>query len=172
MKNILILNGSPRRNGQTASLVNAFADGARAEGNEVRELYLYGMEIRDCVGCTRCVENPGEMPNPCVIRDDMAQVYEGIDWSDVVVLASPMFYWTITGQLKSAIDRTLALNMKLGFEGFRKQVALIMTASGDDYSVATAWLMGFNQVLGWDIIGTVLGAGKEEEARELGASIQ
>ena len=56
MKNILVLNGSPRKNGSTASLIKAFAEGAKESGNEVREAYIQGMEINACLGCDACMK--------------------------------------------------------------------------------------------------------------------
>lgn len=55
MANILILNGAPRKNGSTASLIGAFADGAVSSGNEVREAYIQGMDIKNCLGCDACM---------------------------------------------------------------------------------------------------------------------
>lgn len=111
MKNILILNGSPRKNGKTASLVKAFTEGAAKSGNEVREFYLNGMNIKGCLGCEACSRNGGK----CVQRDDMDTVNEAFLWADVVVFASPMYWGTITGQLKIVIDRLYAVQNKLGF---------------------------------------------------------
>ena len=104
MSNILILNGSPRKNGKTASLVNAFKAGAVASGNEVKELYLQGMKIGGCLACESC-QRTG---NGCVQKDDMGIVYDAFALCDVVVFASPMYWGTITGQLKIVIDRLYA----------------------------------------------------------------
>ena len=171
MARIVILNGSPRKNGHTAELVRAFAEGAREAGNEVEELYLYGMDIADCRGCEACIANPKPMPEPCAIHDGMRGVYEALDRADVVAFASPIFYWTVTGALKSAVDRTLAMNMSVGSERFRKRSVLLSTAQGDDFSLAAGWHRNFERVLGWEVVGEVLGRGKGDEARALGASI-
>ena len=172
MKKVLILNGSPRKNGATASLIKAFSEGARQVGNEVQELYLYGMNINDCIGCLACQRRgKNEAQNPCSQQDDMVQIYEAFRKADVIVFASPIYYWTITGKLKSTVDRLLAINMALGMDGYKRSSILLSTAAGNDYSLATEWHQNFNRVLGWTILGNVLGTGKEEEAYALGASI-
>ena len=168
MKRILILNGSPRKNGKTASLVKAFAGGAKSSGNEVRELYLQGMSIGGCLACEACGRNGGQ----CVQKDDMAKVNEGVEWCDAIVFASPMYWGTITGQLKVTIDRLYSEFNKLGWGGFNREAALLMTARGDSYQMALDFYGIFTKMLGWKDWGMVLGAGKEDEARALGASIR
>ncbi len=168
MKKILILNGSPRKNGKTASLINAFAEGAESVGNEVNNLYLNSMDISGCLACEVCSQNGGD----CVQKDDMEIVKEAFEWADVVVFASPQFWGTFTGQLKIVIDRLYSEMHKLGFANFVKETALIMTARGDNYQFALDFYNIFVKMLGWKDHGTVLGAGKEEEAREIGANIK
>ena len=168
MKKILILNGSPRKNGKTASLINAFAEGAENAGNEVNNLYLNSMKIKGCLACEKCSQNGGE----CVQKDDMKTVNEAFEWADVVVFASPQFWGTISGQLKIVIDRLYAVQNKIGFPNFKKETALIMTARGDNYRFALDFYNIFVNLMGWKDNGTVLGAGKEDEARKIGANIK
>ena len=168
MKKILILNGSPRKKGTTASLIKAFTEGAEAAGNEVKELYIEGMNIHGCRGCEVCAKNGGQ----CVQKDDMAQVNEATEWADVVVLASPMFFGTITAQLKTVLDRWYATFNKLGWGNFKKETALLMTARGDSYQIALDFYGILVDMLGWKDWGRALGRGKEDEARAIGASIK
>ena len=164
MKKILILNGSPRKNGQTASLIKAFAEGAKTSGNEIRELYLQGMKIGGCLACEACQRNGGV----CVQKDDMQTVNEAFAWADVVVFASPQYWGTVTGQLKIVIDRLYAA---LFGHPVKKQFAVIMTARGNMYDMTEDFFSIFSRFLGWENIGNVLGAGKEAQARELGKSL-
>ena len=164
MSRILILNGSPRKNGKTASLIKAFADGAESAGNEVRELYLQGMKIGGCLACEYCQSNGGT----CVQKDDMQIVRDAFLWADVVVFASPQYWGTITGQLKIVIDRLYAV---LFGSPIPKQFVVIMTARGNMYDMTQDFFSIFTRFLGWKNLGNVLGAGKEAEARALGASI-
>lgn len=172
MKKILILNGAARKNGATAGLIRAFTEGARSAGNEVEELYLYDLNVNDCIGCETC-QKRGEtdVPNPCVQQDDMVKVYDAFKKSEVVVFASPIYYWTITGKLKTVTDRLLAMIGALGMHGYWRSTALLCTAAGPNYELATKWHENFYHVTGWELLGNVLGAGKEEEAYALGASI-
>ena len=165
MSRILILNGSPRKNGKTASLINCFVEGAEASDNEVKELYLQGMKIGGCLACESCQRGG----NGCVQKDDMRQVYEAFDWCDVVVFASPQYWGTITGQLKIVIDRLYAV---LFGTPVQKQFVVIMTARGDMYDMTEEFFSIFSRYLGWKNLGNVLGAEKEEEAKTLGASIR
>lgn len=169
MANILILNGSPRKNGATASLMKALVNGAKENGNEIKEDYITSMNIKACIGCDSCMRTH----QGCVQKnDDMAVIYEDLSWADVVVFVSPQFWGTITGQLKIVFDRMFAWFNKVGWENGRKKTALLMTARGDDYSMALDFYNILPKYLGWEVLGTVLGAGKEEEAKALGISIQ
>ena len=170
MKNILILNGSPRKNGKTASLVTAFTEGAKAAGNEVREMYIDGMNIASCKACEACSHNGGYCPQ----KDDMELINEAYIWADVIVFASPMYWGYITGQLKTTVDRLYAVQNRLGYasEIGGRETAFIMTARGEYYKPALEFYRIFTDIMKWKNWGTVLGAGKENEARELGASIQ
>ena len=169
MKKIIILNGSPRKNGRTAELVKAFSEGAKNGGNEIREFYLQGMNIQGCLGCNACREGAAD---PCVQNDGMTDIYEAFQWADIVVFASPVFWWTITGTLKTAVDRLYALTHPFGHGGFKKESVLLMTAGAPVYDHSLEWYSGFSKYLGWHSLGAVLGAGKTEEARQLGAGIR
>ena len=168
MANILILNGSPRKNGATASLMKALIEGAK-ENNEIKEEYITSMNIKPCIGCDSCLRTH----KGCVQKDDdMAIVYEDLLWADVVVFVSPQFWGTITGQLKVVFDRMFALFNKVGWENMRKRSVLLMTARGDDYSMALDFYGILSKYLGWEDLGTVLGAGKEAEAKAIGERIR
>ena len=105
-RKIVVLNGSPRANGNTAALIERFVQGAEAEGNRVTRFDLQRMAIHPCLGCCRGGQNPA---SPCVQKDDMDKIYAAYREADVVVLACPLYYWTICGQLKSAFDRLFAV---------------------------------------------------------------
>lgn len=165
MSRIVIQNGSPRKNGKTTSLVKAFVEGAESVGNEVKELYLQGMNIGGCLAYEGCQRSGGV----CVQKDDMQVVRELFLWADVVVFASPQYWGTITGQLKIVIDRLYAV---LFGSPKVKQFVVIMTARGDMYEMTEDFFSIFTRFLGWKNLGNVLGASKEAEAQVLGASIR
>ena len=87
-KKIVILNGSPRKSGNTSALVKAFIQGAESSENIVTEFFLDGMNIHGCKGC---FGGHSSRECPCVQQDDMNQIYPAVKESDVVVLASPLY---------------------------------------------------------------------------------
>ena len=169
MKNILVLNGSTRKNGSTASLIKAFAEGAKESGNEVREAYIQGMEINACLGCDACMKTHAG----CVQKDEgMTKIYQDLDWCDVIVFASPVYFGYLTAQMKTVIDRMWAwFNLPDHF-GMKKKIVLISTARGTDYTMALDQYGIYSKYMGWEDLGHILGAGKENEAKDLGRSIQ
>ena len=105
-KNILILNGSPRSKGNTAMLCEAFSAGAQSAGHQVTRFDLHKLDIHGCLGCVKGGKDPA---SPCVQKDDMGLIYPVYREADLVVLASPMYYWGFSGQLKTAFDRLFAV---------------------------------------------------------------
>ena len=171
MANVLILNGAARKNGNTAALVKAFAEGALNAGNSLKEFYLQDLNVHGCLGCGRCSVIPKGSDDLCVQKDDMSEIIKAFLKADVVVFASPVYFWTVSGPLKTVTDRLYAALRHLGYQGFRRRGVLLMTAGGSDYSQATRWYETFERNLGWTNLGEVLGAGRTEEARRIGLSI-
>lgn len=180
-KKIIVLNGSPRKNGNTSALVKAFREGAESAGHSVTEFWLGGMKINGCRGCCAGGKNP---ESPCVQKDDMEQIYQAYKEADVVVLASPLYYWTISGQLKCAFDRLFAVaECDPGYTNPRKESALLMAAEGNGFEETVYWYDRLMGHIGWNDWGKVLCGGvmavgdidgkpELEEARKLGASIK
>ena len=167
-KKIIILNGAARKNGSTQKLIQSFSDGARSVGHHVQEFYLDGMNIHSCKGCLRAGR---DSKSPCSQKDDMEQIYSAFSDCDVVVFASPVYFWTITGTLKTVADRLYAELECLGYDKFARESVLLMTADGGDYSQAVTWYRTYERNLGWKNRGEVLGKGKSEAAFRLGASL-
>ncbi len=181
-KKIVILNGSPRKKGNTAALAAAFTEGAESAGNEVTAFFLDGMEIHGCKGC---FGGHSSRACPCVQQDGMAEIYPAVKEADVVVLASPLYYWNMSGQLRTAIDRLFALEEGDGnlLRGNGRASALLMSAEGRGFEDALTYYDHLVEHLRWKNLGHVLAggnmdvgniAGKPElsAARALGASIQ
>lgn len=180
-KKIVVLNGSPRRKGNTSSLVQAFTEGAQSVGNQVTEFFLSSMDIHGCKGCFGGGRNP---ESPCVQKDDMDKIYPVYKEADIVVLASPLYYWSISGQLKCAFDRLFAVaECDENLRNPKKDCVLLMAAEGNGYEETLYWYDHLEKHLGWKSIGKVLcggvmnvgdikGSEKLEEARKLGESIQ
>lgn len=180
-KKIIILNGSPRKTGNTAALTAAFRKGAEEAGNTVTEFFLGSMKINGCKGCFCGGKNPA---SPCVQKDDMDQIYPVYKEADIVVFASPLYYWTISGQLKSAFDRLFAVaECNPDYQNPIKETALIMAAEGNGFEETLYWYDRLGKHLGWKSIGKVLcggvmaagditGKAELQEAYQLGKSIR
>lgn len=104
---ILVLNGSPTPNGNTVALVNAFKDGAESKGHEVNVVNVAHKNIRGCTACNYC-KNAGN--GHCVQQDDMQEIYPQIQDADMIVFASPIYYFIMSAQLESVIHRFYAIN--------------------------------------------------------------
>lgn len=106
MSNILVLNGSARANAYTATMIGSFRKGAESVGHTVKVIDLSKLNIHSCIGC---MNGGKEKEHPCVQRDDMDTVYAEFRTADVIVFATPLFFWSYSGILKNVIDRLWAL---------------------------------------------------------------
>lgn len=156
-KKIVILNGSPRRKGNTSALVKAFAQGAERAGHVVTEFFLDGMD----------------------------KIYPAVRECDVLVLASPLYYWTMSGQLRTAVDRLFALEEGDGnlLRGHGRAAALLMAAEGHGFEDVLLYYNHLIEHLKWKNLGHVLAGGNGDvgdiegkpelsAAYELGKSIE
>lgn len=180
-KNIVILNGSPRKNGNTSALAKAFTEGAESAGHVITEFFLDGMNIHGCKGC---FGGHSSKDCPCVQKDDMDQIYPAVKNCDVVVFASPLYYWTMSGQIRTAIDRLFALEEGDGnlLRGNGRASALLMAAEGHGFEDVVLYYGHLVEHLHWKNLGHVLAGGNMDvgdiqgkaelkEAFELGKSI-
>ncbi len=103
-KKVLILSGSPRKNGNSDILCDEFMRGALESGNDVEKIRVSAKSIHPCLGCYHCKDNNGK----CVFDDGMAEILQKMIDADVLVLASPVYFYSIDAQLKALIDRTVA----------------------------------------------------------------
>ena len=99
--NILILSGSPRKGGNTDLLVEAFAKGA-SQKHRVEVVPVHDYKVNPCMGCNACFRNEA---NACVQKDDMSLIYEKMSRADMLVIASPVYFYGLSAQLKAVIDR-------------------------------------------------------------------
>ena len=182
-KKIVILNGSPRTNGNTSELIKAFTEGAESAGNTVISFPLQQMEIHGCLGC---YQGGKDKNSPCVQKDDMDKIYSHYKEADIIVLASPMYYWSISGQLKCAIDRLFAVaESNDNYENPKKDCILLMAAEGDtedNFEPVRHYYLSLLKHLKWNNLGIIYAGGNVavgdiqgkpelEEAKQLGASI-
>lgn len=101
---IVCLLGSPRENGNSSTIAARFCDTARSRGAEVRTFALNKLDYRGCQGCMACKTKLDK----CALEDDLTEVLEAIRGTDVLVLASPVYYWDVSSQLKAFLDRTFS----------------------------------------------------------------
>ncbi len=179
-KKIVILNGSPRAKGNTTELIDAFTEGAKAAGHSVTRFDLQKMNIHPCLGCCG---GGKDISSPCVQKDDMNLIYPAYREADVIVLASPLYYRTISGQLKCTFDRLFAVaECSSDYANPVKECALLMAAEGNGFEESIYWYDRLMQHLGWTDRGKVLCGGvlnigdikgnmRLDDARRLGSSI-
>lgn len=181
-KKIVIFNGSPRKNGNTSALTKAFTEGAESVGNIVTEFFLGNMNIH---GCRGCLGGHSSRECPCVQKDDMNAIYPAVKECDVIIFATPLYYWNMSGQLRIAIDRLFALEEGDGnlLRGQNRSSALLMSAEGSDFDDVVLYYDHLMEHLRWKNLGHVLSSGnwnigdiegksELQEAYELGKSIQ
>lgn len=136
---ILVLNGSARANGGTAAMVKAFSDGAREAGHEVEVVNVATKDIHGCLGCEWChTRGRGR----CVQRDDMDGIYPLWDAVEMIVLASPIYYGSLSGQLSCAIHRTYAGDKP---RSCRKMALFLCSGAHGVYDAAERIYHGFIQ---------------------------
>jgi len=138
---VLFLQGSPRRDGNTQAVCSHMAKTLRGEGAQVETLRLADMTIKGCTECFAC-QKVSDRPG-CPLKDDMNAVYDRVLAADAVVLATPVFCWCMTAQLRAALDRFYAFckfgesavgKFKCLIDG--KRFALVVTAGGGPYDGA------------------------------------
>ena len=103
-KKVLILSGSPRKGGNSDLLCDEFLKGAQESGHDVEKIRIAEKNVGYCKACYFCVKSGGI----CVIKDDMAEILQKMIDADVIVLASPVYFYSIDAQLKAVLDRTVA----------------------------------------------------------------
>ncbi|KPU44889.1 iron-sulfur flavoprotein [Oxobacter pfennigii] len=132
VKKIVALNGSPHKQGKTASLIDEVIKVAREQGAEVKSYHLNGMKIKGCQGCYSC-----RVKGRCVLQDDMQVLYDEIESADSIILGTPVYMWQMSAQLKLAVDRFMPF---LG-AGYRtnlapgKKVLIAVTQNRPDTSM-------------------------------------
>ena len=125
---ILVLSGSPRPRGNTAAMVDAFARGARESGHQVEIIDVCRKKIAGCIACEYCRQKGSGHERQCVQQDDMQAVYPLLDEAEMILLASPVYYHSFSGQLQCAINRIYALDKPRNL----KKAALVLSSGSDN----------------------------------------
>jgi multimeric flavodoxin WrbA len=162
-KSVLIVKGSPRERGNSAALAGQVAAGAREAGAQVESVYLHGMDIQACDACDFCRDAP---ETGCVIDDDMQALYPKIRDADALVYASPVYWFTMSAQMKLFMDRCYALGGDSDYASEHalagKRIGIVLTYGGDDPfdSGAINAIRTFQDVFNYvpaEIVGMVYG---------------
>ena len=163
-KKILVISTSLRANSNSKALAEAFAEGAASAGHEVELVSLRDKQISFCRGCFACL-NLGR----CVIRDDAPAIVEKMHDADVIVFASPIYYYEMSGQMKTLLDRA---NSLFDSDYAFKEVYLLTAAAEDEEQVPERAISGLS---GWvecfpraSLAGTVFAGGLNDEGEIAG----
>lgn len=137
-KKVLVISSSLRKTSNSDMLAESFANGAREAGNEVEKISLLGKTIGFCTGCMGCAKTA-----KCVIKDDAFDIEQKMEQADVLVFASPIYYYEMCGQLKTMLDR----GNPLYFADYKfRDVYFLSTAAEDEETTPQRALSGIE---GW-----------------------
>lgn len=134
MKNILVVQGGGRINGNTSQLADSFIQGAKEAGHTVEKISLNKNEVKGCIGCNAC-----RYGKPCVQRDDFNEMVPKIKAADLIVFASPLLFWTLSSKIKAFIERFYCMaeedpNPPFGrYERYPLKDAALLMTSADDF---------------------------------------
>lgn len=177
-KNILVISTSPRKGGNSETLADAFIHGAEKAGNPVEKICLYDQTIGFCKGCLACLKS-----HRCVIHDDADRIAQKMRQADVLVFATPIYYYEMCGQMKTMLDRA---NPLYDSDYRFREVYLLATAAEEEESAAdgavkglSGWIACFPKARfagmvfggGADAVGTIQGNPALERAYRMGNAI-
>lgn len=178
MKNVLIISTSPRKGGNSESLALEFAKGAEEAGNKVETVFFREKNIGFCKGCLACTKT-----NRCVIKDDAAELVEKMMAADVIAFATPIYYYEMSGQMKTLLDRG---NPMYSADYAFRDIYLLSTAAEDGEDVPKravngleGWIECFPKAHlagtvfagGVNAVGDIKGHSAMNEAYEMGKTI-
>mgnify|MGYP002674593395 CR=1 FL=1 len=152
---IIILQGSPNKNGSTSILVEEFTRGAKKSGHSVQRFDIAEMNINPCLGCVAC-----GYEGPCVQKDDNDKIRKSILNSDMIVFATPLYYYGVSAQLKTVIDRFCAYNSSITMKHMKS--ALLSVAWNSNNWTFEALVDHYETLvryLDFEDCGVVLGCG-------------
>lgn len=175
--NILVLNGSPRPSGSTKQMVEAFKEGAIYAGHQVTVIDVCRKHISGCLACEYC-HTKGK--GICVQKDDMQEIYTFLKNAEMLVIASPIYYHGLSGQIKCVIDRLYSAAYPVKPEKLKKVAMFLSSGDPDMYDGALFSLKGdFLDYLGLENMGVFTSYGmqngsleKKKELYDFGISIK
>lgn len=177
-KKILVLMGSPRIKGNTDLLADAFIEGAKESGNSITKINVCKNKTSGCLNCQYCVKHNGE----CVLKDGMDEIYPLLDKTDILVFATPLYYYGFSSQLKAVIDR---FHAKSSMGGIKPMQSILLSVGADDEAAFKPLITTYKAILDylkWEDLGIIAVGNTEEKgaitktdglekAKKLGLSI-
>lgn len=151
---ITVITGSPHRNGTSALLADKFIEGAKTAGHDVFRFNAAFEDVHPCIGCDRCGMN-----GPCIYKDSMEKLNPELLAADLVAFVTPLYYYGMSAQIKTVIDRFYANNSRLHVN---KKAILMATAYNSSDWTMTALTEHYKTLLrymGWEDAGMVLAVG-------------
>ncbi|NYB72846.1 flavodoxin family protein [Sedimentibacter hydroxybenzoicus DSM 7310] len=156
MRNILVVVGSGMKSGNTYRLTDAFCKGAEEAGHVVNKVFLGDKKIVGCSGCGACQKNG----NKCSIQDSMQDIYPSFTQCDTLLLASPLYFWSVSAQTKAFIERLYAISKEDSYP--HRDTLLLMTAGDDNFwtfEQPVSYYRFFTKALGWTDVGIYTAGG-------------
>ncbi len=184
---ILVLMGSPRKKGNTAKVLSWITDDLLAAGHEIETVYLNEKRIKGCLACAGCKEKEDMIA--CVQKDDAPDILHAMIKSDLIIFASPLYFWGFSSQMKSIIDRTYSLYNRYHQPGHTsliegRKTVLVVTGGGGFSDNAEPVFTAFDRMqVPWKTVKAgelfvgpcstpeALGRDAMDQARELAAGI-
>ena len=165
--NILVLNGSPRPDGNTAAMIAAFARGAKKMKHQVTVINVCEKQIAGCLGCEHC-HTAGH--GICRQKDDMQEVYTALESADMLVLASPIYYFGLTGQLQCAIHRMYAVGKP---KRLQKSMLILSSGSNNVYDGAVyEYRKSFPEYMHLQDMGIFTAYGAKNKSEEIVSQLE
>ncbi|MCM1507516.1 MAG: flavodoxin family protein [Ruminococcus flavefaciens] len=150
---VLVITGSPHKNGTSAKLAEQFIKGAEESGHEVCRFDSAFMNVHSCIACEKCHKTD----TGCAFKDDMEKINPELLSADMVVFVTPIYYYGMTSQIRAVIDRFYANDSALHGN---KKTALMLTMADDTMESAEGAVASFKGMagfLGWEVVGTIIG---------------
>ena len=152
---IIVLMGSPNKKGSTAILVDEFCRGAGESGHDVEVIDVCHADIHPCTGCVHC-----GYEGPCVQKDDVERIRRELLSSDMVVFATPLYYYGMSAQLKTVVDRFCAYNSSLNSRHLKSALLTVAWNSDDwTFEALAAHYRTLVRYINFEDMGMVLGYG-------------
>ena len=158
-KRILVLSTSPRIGGNSETLADVFIKGAEEAGHETKKICLYDKKIEFCKGCLGC-----QTTGKCILRDDAERIIAQMKAMDVLVFATPIYFYEMSGQMKTLLDRT---NPLFPAEYEFRDIYLLATSADEEESSMEAAVKGLEGWISWfeksRLAGVVRGTGADKK---------